>query len=140
MSGLSPGSLRTSKTIELLGITRRQLQYWVKAGLGPDPAQEAPQWHNFKFRDLLVLKVISILRASGNSAQKCWVPLADFKKLLANTDDETLEKLTFFCSTRAISAIWSTSEPHLYANGQLVLSVRGFRRQVDSFRRRKGAA
>lgn len=122
--------LRSTETIELIGVSRRQLQYWVKVGLGPSPATEQPQWHNFRFRDLLILKAIATMRSVGIAGQQCWGPIGDFKSLVAKTSDDDLDKMTFFFSAIGISTIWSQEEPRLWHNARLVLSVRVFKREI----------
>jgi DNA-binding transcriptional MerR regulator len=61
---------KTREVVELLGLTRRQLQYWAKTGL-VEPSERTPGGHHrYSFDDLVALKTTKRLLDAGVSVQR----------------------------------------------------------------------
>ena len=64
------GHFRTREVVELLQLSRRQLQYWAKTGLIEPSASTAGGHHRYSFDDLVALKATKRLIDAGVSVQK----------------------------------------------------------------------
>lgn len=75
LDGVSSGSagsgfFRTREVVDLLDLSRRQLQYWAKTGLIVPSARTPGGHHRYSFDDLVALKATKRLIDAGVSVQK----------------------------------------------------------------------
>lgn len=69
-SGVVRSQFKTREVVELLDLSRRQLQYWAKTGL-IEPSERTPGGHHrYSFDDLVALKATKRLIDAGVSVQK----------------------------------------------------------------------
>lgn len=61
---------KTREVVELLELSRRQLQYWAKTGLIVPSARTPGGHHRYSFNDLVALKATKRLIDAGVSVQK----------------------------------------------------------------------
>lgn len=61
---------KTKEVVELLDLSRRQLQYWAKTGLVVPSARTPGGHHRYSFEDLVALKATKRLIDAGVSVQK----------------------------------------------------------------------
>jgi len=61
---------KTREVVELLNLSRRQLQYWAKTGLIVPSARTPGGHHRYSFEDLVALKATKRLIDAGVSVQK----------------------------------------------------------------------
>jgi DNA-binding transcriptional MerR regulator len=61
---------KTREVVELLDLSRRQLQYWAKTGLIVPSARTPGGHHRYSFHDLVALKATKRLIDAGVSVQK----------------------------------------------------------------------
>ena len=61
---------KTREVVELLDLSRRQLQYWAKTGLIEPSARTPGGHHRYSFDDLVALKATKRLIDAGVSIQK----------------------------------------------------------------------
>jgi len=61
---------KTREVVELLDLSRRQLQYWAKTGLIEPSARTPGGHHRYSFNDLVALKATKRLIDAGVSVQK----------------------------------------------------------------------
>lgn len=61
---------KTREVVELLDLSRRQLQYWAKTGLIVPSARTPGGHHRYSFDDLVALKATKRLIDAGVSVQK----------------------------------------------------------------------
>jgi DNA-binding transcriptional MerR regulator len=64
------GHFKTREVVELLDLSRRQLQYWARTGLVVPSAQTPGGHHRYSFDDLVALKATKRLIDAGVSVQK----------------------------------------------------------------------
>jgi DNA-binding transcriptional MerR regulator len=71
-SQLESGELlyRPGEVCELLGLTRRQLQYWAHTDLVPPSGATDGGHHRYSFEDLVALKAAARLLEAGVSVQR----------------------------------------------------------------------
>src|SRR5215510_9262554 len=73
---------RTRDVIQILGVTRRQLQYWSQTGL-VTPSIQTPGGHGrYTFEDLVALKAAKRLIDAGVSVQRIRSSILALTKLL----------------------------------------------------------
>lgn len=63
-------NFKTREVVELLDLSRRQLQYWAKTGLIEPSARTQGGHHRYSFDDLVALKATKRLIDAGVSVQK----------------------------------------------------------------------
>lgn len=63
-------SFRSGEVAQILGISRRQLQYWARTGLVRASSQTRGGHHRYRFRDLVALKTAKRLIDAGVSVQR----------------------------------------------------------------------
>lgn len=61
---------KTSEVVDLLELSRRQLQYWAKTGLIEPSARTPGGHHRYSFQDLVALKATKRLIDAGVSVQR----------------------------------------------------------------------
>ncbi len=61
---------KTREVVDLLALSRRQLQYWAKTGLIVPSARTPGGHHRYSFNDLVALKATKRLIDAGVSVQK----------------------------------------------------------------------
>jgi len=66
----SEAHFKTREVVELLDLSRRQLQYWAKTGLILPSARTPGGHHRYSFNDLVALKATKRLIDAGVSVQK----------------------------------------------------------------------
>ena len=77
-------AFRTGDVVEILGISRRQLQYWAQTDLVA-PSHQTPGGHRrYSFEDLVALKAAKRLIDAGVSVQRIRSSILALKKLLPN--------------------------------------------------------
>ena len=64
------GYFKTREVVDLLDLSRRQLQYWAKTGLIVPSARTPGGHHRYSFDDLVALKATKRLIDAGVSVQK----------------------------------------------------------------------
>ena len=73
---------RTRDVIQILGISRRQLQYWAQTGLVKPAAQTAGGHGRYTFEDLVSLKTAKRLIDAGVSVQRIRKSITALKRIL----------------------------------------------------------
>lgn len=69
-AGTIHAQFKTREVVELLDLSRRQLQYWAKTGLIEPSARTQGGHHRYSFDDLVALKATKRLIDAGVSVQK----------------------------------------------------------------------
>lgn len=85
--GLRPGaraarSFRTGLVVRILGVTRRQLQYWAATGLVVPSARTAGGHHRYTFDDLVALRAAKQLIDAGISVQRIRHSIGSLRRML----------------------------------------------------------
>ncbi len=73
---------KTSEVVDLLDLSRRQLQYWAKTGLVEPSARTPGGHHRYDFNDLVALKATRRLIDAGVSVQKIRKSVGALRELL----------------------------------------------------------
>jgi DNA-binding transcriptional MerR regulator len=82
MSERAPHFYRTSDVVDILGISRRQLQYWAQTDLVA-PTSATPGGHRrYSFADLVALKATKRLIDAGVSVQRIRASIQALRRTL----------------------------------------------------------
>jgi DNA-binding transcriptional MerR regulator len=117
---LSQDLFRTGEVVEIVGVSRRQLQYWAQTDLVHPSARTKGGHHRYTFEDLVALKAAKRLIDAGVSVQRIRKSIVQLMRVLPTVRREG----TVF---EALSG------------QEWVLEVAAFEREVESWRRASGA-
>lgn len=82
MAAVAQQQFQTRDVVELLGISRRQLQYWAQTDLVA-PSSQTPGGHGrYTFEDLVALKAAKRLIDAGVSVQRIRRSIATLRSVL----------------------------------------------------------
>ena len=73
---------RTSDVLEILGVSRRQLQYWAQTDLIAPSAQTPGGHGRYSFEDLVALKAAKRLIDAGVSVQRIRKSIGALRRIL----------------------------------------------------------
>jgi DNA-binding transcriptional MerR regulator len=131
-------SFRTSDVVQILGISRRQLQYWAQTSLVA-PSSATPGGHGrYSFEDLVALKAAKRLIDAGVSVQRIRSSILALKKLLPSVE-RPLAELVLVATGDVVLAFRDGSAFEAISGQEWVFEVARFQREVDAWRRSEGA-
>ena len=128
---------RTSEVMELLGISRRQLQYWSQTDLIA-PSSQTPGGHGrYSFQDLVALKAAKRLIDAGVSVQGIRKSIGALRQILP-TVRRPLAELVLVATGDVVLAIHDgtafevgTGQEWIFEVAQLERDIEAWRRSVD---------
>ena len=125
---------RTKDVIEILGISRRQLQYWVQTDL-VSPSRRTPGGHHrYAFEDLVALKATKRLLDSGVSVQRIRKSMRSLKRILP-TVRRPLSELVLVATGDVVLVFYEGAAFEAVSGQEWVFEVANFQREVDAWRR-----
>jgi len=128
------GRFRTRDVVDLLKISRRQLQYWAQTGL-VEPSAKSPGGHSrYSFEDLVALKAAKRLIDSGVSVQRIRASIGALRKLLP-TVKRPLAELVLVATGDVVLAFREGTAFDAISGQEWVFEVAKFRREVEAWRR-----
>ncbi len=136
-SGLRPvGShelYRTGDVVEILDISRRQLQYWAQTDL-VSPSVQTPGGHGrYTFEDLVALKTAKRLIDAGVSVQRIRKSIGALKRILP-TVRRPLAELVLVATGDVVLAFRDGSAIDAISGQEWVFEVAQFQREIDAWR------
>jgi hypothetical protein len=132
--GLAAGRFRTRDVVQILKISRRQLQYWSQTGL-VKPSVKTPGGHSrYTFEDLVALKTAKRLIDSGVSVQRIRASMAALRKILP-TVKRPLAELVLVATGDVVLVFREGTVFDAISGQEWVFEVAGFQREVDAWRR-----
>lgn len=128
------GRFRTRDVVDLLGISRRQLQYWSQTGL-VEPSAKTPGGHSrYTFEDLVALKAAKRLIDSGVSVQRIRASIGALRGLLP-TVKRPLAELVLVATGDVVLVFREGAAFDAISGQEWVFEVAQFGREVDAWRR-----
>jgi len=125
---------RTRDVVDLLGISRRQLQYWAQTGL-VEPSAKSPGGHSrYSFEDLVALKAAKRLIDSGVSVQRIRASIGALRKILP-TVKRPLAELVLVATGDVVLVFRDNTAFDAVSGQEWVFEVAKFRREVEAWRR-----
>jgi DNA-binding transcriptional MerR regulator len=131
-------SFRTGDVVQILGISRRQLQYWAQTGLVA-PSRATPGGHGrYSFEDLVALKTAKRLIDAGVSVQRIRSSILALQKLLPSVK-RPLAELVLVATGDVVLAFRDGTAFDAISGQEWVFEVARFQREVEEWRRSAAA-
>ena len=129
---------RTQDVVSLLGLSRRQLQYWSQTGLIEPSVKTQGGHHRYDFRDLVSLKATKRLIDAGVSVQRIRATIGSLRRLLPEVRQPLAELV--LVATGDVIVIFHEGTAFEAVSGQeWIFEVADFEREVDAWVRETGA-
>ena len=126
---------RTKDVVELLGISRRQLQYWSQTDL-VTPSEKTPGGHHrYTFEDLVALKAAKRLIDSGVSVQRIRTSIQALRSMLPNIQ-RPLSALTLVATGDVVLVLHDGAAFEAISGQEWVFEVARFERELAEWRAR----
>jgi DNA-binding transcriptional MerR regulator len=123
----------TRDVVDILGISRRQLQYWAKTGLVA-PSAATPGGHRrYSFADLVALKTTKRLIDSGVSVQRIRESICALRERLPRIE-VALADLVLVATGDVVLIFPATTSYEAVAGHEWVFEVAAFAREVQAWR------
>jgi hypothetical protein len=130
---------RTREVAQLLGVSRRQLQYWAKTDLAHPSHRTKGGHHRYTFQDLVALKAAKRLIDAGVSVQRIRTSIGALKRILPSVS-KPLAELVLVATGDVVLVLRDGSAFEAVSGQEWVFEVARFQREVTAFRRAQGAA
>jgi hypothetical protein len=122
---------------QLLGVSRRQLQYWAKTDLvGPSHRTQGGH-HRYTFQDLVALKAAKRLIDAGASVQRIRTSIGALKRILPSVS-QPLAELVLVATGDVVLVLRDGSAFEAVSGQEWVFEVARFQREVAAFQRAQG--
>jgi len=125
---------RTRDVVDLLKISRRQLQYWAQTRL-VEPSSKTPGGHSrYSFEDLVALKAAKRLIDSGVSVQRIRASIGELRKILP-TVKRPLAELVLVATGDVVLAFREGTAFDAVSGQEWVFEVAELQREVEDWQR-----
>jgi len=124
---------RTRDVLQLLGVSRRQLQYWAQTNLVEPSIKTRGGHHRYSFEDLVALKAVKRLIDAGVSLQRVRSGIRALREALPKVS-LPLGELTLVATGDVLLVLGDGVDIHALRGGEWVFPVGDFRREVDAWR------
>ncbi len=129
---------RSGEVAQMLGISRRQLQYWARTDLVRPSCQTPGGHHRYTFRDLVALKAAKRLLEAGVSVQRIRRSIQALRRTLPQVD-HPLAELVLVATGDVVLVMHGEGAFEAVTGQEWVFEVARFEREVAAFRRSEGA-
>jgi DNA-binding transcriptional MerR regulator len=123
---------KTSEVVDLLDLSRRQLQYWAKTGLVEPSARTPGGHHRYDFNDLVALKATRRLIDAGVSVQKIRKSVGALRELLPQVG-RPLSELVLVATGDVVLVFHDETVFEAITGQEWVFPVAAFQREVSDF-------
>ena len=130
----APILFRTREVVELLQLSRRQLQYWAKTGLIVPTTQTRGGHHRYSFDDLVALKATKRLIDAGVSVQKIRKSVRALQAVFP-TVGRPLSELVLVATGDVVLVFQEETVFEAISGQEWVFAVADFEREVSAYRR-----
>jgi DNA-binding transcriptional MerR regulator len=125
---------RARDVVEILGISRRQLQYWAQTDLVA-PSARTPGGHaRYSFEDMVALKAAKRLIDSGISVQRIRRSIRALRGILP-TVERPLAELVLVATGDVVLAFRDGAAFDTLSGQEWVFEVAQFQREIDAWKR-----
>jgi hypothetical protein len=130
---------RTSDVVQILGVSRRQLQYWSRTDLIAPSVHTQGGHARYTFGDLVSLKAAKTLIDAGVSVQRIRKSMRALRGILP-TVRRPLAELALVATGDVLLAFRGDSAFEAVSGQAWILDVARFEREVEGWRRSVEAA
>ncbi len=125
---------RTRDVIDILGISRRQLQYWAQTDLVA-PSAKTPGGHRrYSFADLVALKATVRLIDAGVSVQRIRTSIQTLRKTLPEVE-RPLSELVLVATGDVVLVFRDGAAFEAISGQEWVFEIAAFEREVSAWHR-----
>jgi len=124
---------RTKEVVEILQISRRQLQYWAQTDLVVPSVKTRGGHHRYTFEDLVALKATKRLIDSGVSVQRIRNSIQGLRQLLPSVE-RPLSDLVLVATGDVVLVFMESTAFEAVSGQEWVFEVAHFQREVESWR------
>ena len=130
---------RTKDVVQILGISRRQLQYWAQTDLVIPSVKTRGGHHRYTFQDLVALKATKRLIDAGVSIQRIRSSIRALREILPNIQRPLSDPV--LVATGEVVLVFHENTAFEAVSGQeWIFEVADFKREVERWRRETKAA
>jgi len=133
-ASLAPEGFRTGEVVELVGVSRRQLQYWAQTDLIRPSNRTKGGHHRYTFEDLVALAAAKRLIDAGVSVQRIRRSIEELRRILP-TVRRPLAELVLVATGDVVLVFREDAAFEAVSGQEWVLEVADLQREVDSWRR-----
>ena len=124
---------RTKDVVQILGISRRQLQYWAQTDLVVPSEKTRGGHHRYTFEDLVALKATKRLIDAGVSVQRIRSSIRALRQMLP-TVERPLSSLTLVATGDVVLVLHDGSAFEAVSGQEWVFEVAQFERELTRWR------
>jgi DNA-binding transcriptional MerR regulator len=124
---------RTKDVVQILGISRRQLQYWAQTDLVVPSQRTQGGHHRYSFEDLVALKAAKRLIDAGVSVQRIRRAIRSLREILP-TIEKPLTELVLVATGDVVLAFVEGTVFEAVSGQEWVFEVAQFQRQIEAWR------
>ncbi len=129
---------RTQQIVEVLGISRRQLQYWAQTDLVVPSARTRGGHHRYTFEDLVALKAAKRLIDAGVSVQRIRSSIQALRRMLPGVE-QPLAELTLVATGDVVLVFHNDIAFEAVSGQEWVFEVAEFQKELDAWRNLRAA-
>ena len=130
---------RTREVAQLLGVSRRQLQYWAKTDLAHPSHRTKGGHHRYTFQDLVALRAAKRLVDAGVSIQRIRHCIQSLRRTLPNVRRPLVE-LVLVATGDVVLVLHRGTAFEAVSGQEWVFDVAQLQHEVDAWRVSEGAA
>lgn len=139
MTAAAAASYRSRDVAQILGVSRRQLQYWAQTDLVRPSGHTRGGHHRYSFQDLVALRAAKRLIDSGVSVQRIRKSILTLRRILP-TVRSPLAELVLVATGDLVLVFREGAAFEAVSGQEWVLEVAQLQREVEAWRRGGGAA
>ena len=130
---------RSSEVQQLLGLSRRQLQYWADTDLVRPTVRTRGGHHRYAFEDLVALKAAKRLIDAGVSVQRIRKSIHALRRMLP-TVRRPLAELVLVATGDVVLVLRDGAAFEAVTGQEWIFQVSQFQREIDRMSRRGAVA
>lgn len=131
--GATPENFRTKEVVQILSISRRQLQYWSQTDLVVPSVKTPGGHHRYTFEDLVALKATKRLIDAGISVQSIRSSIQALRRILPRVD-RPLAELTLLATADVVLVFHDGVVFEAVSGQEWIFEVAQFQREVEAWR------
>lgn len=124
---------RTKEVVQILEISRRQLQYWAQTDLVVPSVKTRGGHHRYTFQDLVALKATKRLIDAGVSVQRIRSSIRALREILPNIE-RPLSELVLVATGEVVLVFLENTAFEAVSGQEWIFEVAEFKREVDRWK------
>jgi len=125
---------RTKEVVQILSISRRQLQYWAQTDLVIPSVKTRGGHHRYTFEDLVALKATKRLIDAGVSVQRIRTSIQALRKILPNVE-RPLSDLVLVATGEVVLVFLENTAFEAVTGQEWIFEVAHFKREVEAWKK-----